>query len=109
MWRRCWKASSRATSRLLALTRAVHGEAGALSLYGNYGGDAMNFDLAPKAVEGRDRLTAADLALSLEAVIRGIRARWFTERSRGEIHPGAVSGSLIVRTVVQYVIEEGPP
>jgi dihydroxyacetone kinase len=24
-------------------------------------------------------------------------------------HPGAVSGSLIVRTVVQYVIEEGPP
>jgi dihydroxyacetone kinase len=38
--------ASPAASQMLALTRAVHGGAGVLYLYGNYGGDVMNFDLA---------------------------------------------------------------
>ena len=32
--------------RILAVTQAVHGGAGVLYLYGNYGGDVMNFDMA---------------------------------------------------------------
>jgi dihydroxyacetone kinase-like protein len=31
------------------------------------------------------------------------RAKWFAERSRGELDPGAVSGSLIMNTVVEYL------
>jgi hypothetical protein len=37
------------------------------------------------------------------------RARWFTERSRGELDPGAVSGSLVIRTVVEYLLEGASP
>lgn len=32
------------------------------------------------------------------------RARWFAERSVGEIDPGAVSGYLIVKTVAEYLL-----
>jgi len=32
------------------------------------------------------------------------RARWFTERSGNEIDPGAVSGSIIVKTVGEYLL-----
>ena len=32
------------------------------------------------------------------------RARWFAERSAGELDPGAVSGALIIRTVVDYLV-----
>lgn len=35
------------------------------------------------------------------------RARWFAERSRGELDPGAVSGAIIVRTVVSCLLGEG--
>jgi len=35
------------------------------------------------------------------------RARWFAERSVGEIDPGAVSGRLIVETVGGYLLELG--
>ncbi len=35
------------------------------------------------------------------------RARWFAERSKGEIDPGAVSGALIVKTVVACLLGEG--
>jgi len=31
------------------------------------------------------------------------RARWFTERSKGELDPGAVSGAIMVRTVADYL------
>jgi dihydroxyacetone kinase-like protein len=34
------------------------------------------------------------------------RARWFAERSRGELDPGAVSGALIVRTVAEAILRE---
>jgi len=32
------------------------------------------------------------------------RARWFSERSVGQIDPGAVSGHLIIKTVVEYLL-----
>ena len=35
------------------------------------------------------------------------RARWFAERSVGEIDPGAVSGRLIIETVGTYLLERG--
>jgi len=38
--------SSPSSDQILAATRAAHGGAGVLYLYGNYGGDVMNFDLA---------------------------------------------------------------
>lgn len=38
--------SSPSSEQVLAATRAVHGGAGVLYLYGNYGGDVLNFDLA---------------------------------------------------------------
>ncbi len=38
--------SSPSSEQMLAATRAAHGGAGVLYLYGNYGGDVMNFELA---------------------------------------------------------------
>lgn len=35
------------------------------------------------------------------------RARWFQERSKGELDPGAVSGSIIVKTVAACLLGEG--
>ena len=32
------------------------------------------------------------------------RARWFSERSQGQIDPGAVSGHLIIKTVGEYLL-----
>jgi dihydroxyacetone kinase-like protein len=34
------------------------------------------------------------------------RARWFRERSKGELDPGAVSGAIIVRTAVSCLLRE---
>ena len=43
--------SSPSTEAMLAATRAAHGGNGVLYLYGNYGGDRMNFDLASEMAE----------------------------------------------------------
>jgi len=43
--------SSPSAEQVLAVTREVHGGAGVLYLYGNYGGDVFNFDLAAEAAE----------------------------------------------------------
>jgi dihydroxyacetone kinase-like protein len=34
------------------------------------------------------------------------RAKWFADRSQGEIDPGAVSGALIIKTVCEYLLEK---
>src|SRR6266566_4004130 len=44
--------SSPSAEQILAATRAAHGGAGVLYLYGNYGGDVMNFDLAAELAAG---------------------------------------------------------
>lgn len=46
--------ASPSAEQMLAVTRAIHGGAGVLYLYGNYGGDRLNFELAAElaAAEG---------------------------------------------------------
>jgi dihydroxyacetone kinase len=46
--------SSPSMEQMLAATRAVHGGAGVLYLYGNYGGDVLNFDLAADMADAED-------------------------------------------------------
>lgn len=43
--------ASPSMNQMLTLTRAVHGGKGVLYLYGNYGGDVMNFDMAAELAE----------------------------------------------------------
>jgi len=53
--------SSPSAEQVLAATRASHGGAGVLYLYGNYGGDVFNFDLAADLAEAEDIETATVL------------------------------------------------
>ena len=46
--------SSPSSEQILAATRAAQGGAGVLYLYGNYGGDVLNFDLAADMAELED-------------------------------------------------------
>jgi dihydroxyacetone kinase-like protein len=50
--------SSPAVDQVAEAIRAAHGGAGVLCLYGNYGGDKMNFDMACEMVEMEDIRTA---------------------------------------------------
>lgn len=43
--------SSPSAEQILDVTRRVHGDAGILYVYGNYGGDVMNFDMAAELAE----------------------------------------------------------
>lgn len=43
--------SSPSVDAMVAVTKAVHGGAGVLYLYGNYSGDSMNFDMAAEMCE----------------------------------------------------------
>ena len=59
--------ASPSMGQMLALTRAVNGGKGVLYLYGNYGGDVMNFDMAAEmaaeeGIEVRTVLVADDVA-----------------------------------------------
>lgn len=46
--------SSPSMEAMVAVTKAIHGGAGVLYLYGNYGGDRMNFDMAAEMCEMED-------------------------------------------------------
>ena len=50
--------SRRQSQQCLEATKAVNGGAGVLYLYGNYGGDVFNFDLAADLAELEDIETA---------------------------------------------------
>ena len=59
--------ASPSSDQMLAVTRAISGGAGVLYLYGNYGGDRLNFDLAAElaaddGIEVRTILGADDVA-----------------------------------------------
>ncbi len=43
--------ASPSMNQMLTLTRAINGDKGVLYLYGNYGGDIMNFDMASEMAE----------------------------------------------------------
>ena len=53
--------SSPSMDQILDATRAVNGGAGVLYLYGNYGGDVMNFDLAGELADAEGISTATVL------------------------------------------------
>lgn len=43
--------ASPSSQQMLDVTRSIHGGAGVLYIYGNYGGDVMNFDMAAELAE----------------------------------------------------------
>jgi dihydroxyacetone kinase len=53
--------ASPSSDQILEATRAVHGGTGVLYLYGNYGGDVMNFDLAAELADAEGIVTATVL------------------------------------------------
>ncbi len=53
--------ASPSSEQILEATRAVHGGTGVLYLYGNYGGDVMNFDLAAELADAEGIQTSTVL------------------------------------------------
>jgi dihydroxyacetone kinase len=83
--------SSPSPEQILAATRAAQGGAGVLYLYGNYGGDVMNFDLAGEfaADEGIETATVvgtddvASAPPSRAADRRGVAGLFFAYKCAG--------------------------
>jgi dihydroxyacetone kinase len=83
--------SSPSPEQILAATRAAHGGAGVLYLYGNYGGDVMNFDLAGElasdegiettTVLGTDDVASAPPARAADR--RGVAGLFFAYKCAG--------------------------
>jgi dihydroxyacetone kinase len=83
--------SSPSSEQILAATRAAHGGAGVLYLYGNYGGDVMNFDLAgelavdegieTETVLGTDDVASAPPTRAAER--RGVAGLFFAYKCAG--------------------------
>jgi phosphoenolpyruvate---glycerone phosphotransferase subunit DhaK len=83
--------SSPSSDQILAATRAAHGGAGVLYLYGNYGGDVMNFDLAcelavdegieTETVLGTDDVASAPPSRAAER--RGVAGLFFAYKCAG--------------------------
>jgi len=71
--------------------------------------ESLRAGLGSRGLEGEEALQAAARAAEegaestreLDSKIG--RARWFSERSKGALDPGAVSGAIIVRTVADYL------
>ena len=85
--------SSPSAEQMLAATRASHGGAGVLYLYGNYGGDVLNFDLAgdlalAEGVETRTVLVTDDVASQppeRAADRRGIAGLFYAYKCAGAV------------------------
>jgi dihydroxyacetone kinase-like protein len=83
--------ASPSAEQMLAVTKAVDGGAGVLYIYGNYGGDVMNFDLAAELADAEDIrvetvLGADDVASAPkgeEARRRGIAGIFFLYKCAG--------------------------
>jgi phosphoenolpyruvate---glycerone phosphotransferase subunit DhaK len=83
--------SSPSAEQMLEVTRAVSGGSGVLYLYGNYGGDVMNFDLAAElaaedGIEVQTVLATDDVASAprgQEARRRGIAGIFFLYKVAG--------------------------
>ena len=104
--------SSPSAEQIAAATRASHGGAGVLYLYGNYGGDVYNFDLAGDVVaaEGIETATVlgTDDVLSAprgkEATRRGVAGLFFAYKTAGA---AAERGDDLekVRSVAQRTVD----
>jgi len=83
--------ASPSMNQMLTLTRAVHGGKGVLYLYGNYGGDVMNFDMAAELAEEegiqvRTVLVADDVASApkgKESERRGVAGLFYAYKVAG--------------------------
>ncbi|MFO1539365.1 MAG: dihydroxyacetone kinase subunit DhaK [Chloroflexota bacterium] len=98
--------SSPSSDVMLEVTRAIHGGAGVLYLYGNYGGDRMNFDLAAElaadeGIEVRTILGADDVASAPPAAAakrRGIAGIFFLYKVAGAKAATGASLAEVVAT-----------
>ena len=92
--------SSPSAEQMLAVTRAIDAGAGVLYVYGNYGGDVMNFDMAAEmaemdGIEVRTVLVADDVASAPPAEAdhrRGVAGLVFAYKVAGAC--AAAGGSL---------------
>jgi dihydroxyacetone kinase-like protein len=83
--------ASPSMNQMLTLTRAAHGGKGVLYLYGNYGGDVMNFDMAAElageeGIEVRTVLVADDVASApkgRESERRGVAGLFYAYKVAG--------------------------
>jgi len=83
--------ASPSADQMLAVTRAIDGGAGVLYIYGNYGGDVMNFDLAAELADAEgirvETVLGADDVASAprgeEARRRGIAGIFFLYKVAG--------------------------
>lgn len=66
--------SSPSTKQMLAVTKAIHSGKGVLYLYGNYGGDVMNFDMAAEMAEAED--IQVETVLACDDVASAPRVDW---------------------------------
>ncbi len=60
--------ASPSTDQMAAAMRFANGGAGVLRLYGNYGGDVMNFDMAGEMVEMEDDIASTTVLLADDVV-----------------------------------------
>ena len=99
--------SSPSADTMLEVTSAIDGGAGVLYLYGNYGGDVMNFDLAAEyaaddGIEVRSVLVADDVASAppeREAKRRGIAGIYFLYKVAGaKAAEGATLDEVVATT-----------
>jgi dihydroxyacetone kinase DhaK subunit len=89
--------SSPSTSQMLAVTKAIHAGKGVLYLYGNYGGDVMNFDMAAEMADMED--VKVETVLVSDDVASAPADRWQTRRG--------VAGLFFAYKIAGACAEEG--
>ncbi len=98
--------ASPSMNQMLTLTKAVHGGKGVLYLYGNYGGDIMNFDMAAEMAEDEDIqvqtvLAADDVASATkgnESDRRGVAGIFYAYKVAGACADGGASLDEVTNT-----------
>jgi dihydroxyacetone kinase len=99
--------SSPSAEQMLEVTRAIHGGRGVLYLYGNYGGDVMNFDLsaelaADEGIEVTSVVASDDVASAprgQENRRRGIAGIFFLYKIAGAKAAEGADLATVVATV----------
>lgn len=89
--------NSPSAGQMLTVTRAIHGGKGVLYLYGNYGGDVMNFDTAAEMADLEDIRVATVLAC--DDVASAPPDQWQTRRG--------VAGIFFAYKIAGACAEEG--
>jgi dihydroxyacetone kinase-like protein len=105
--------ASPSMNQMLTLTRAVHGGRGVLYLYGNYGGDVMNFDMAAEMageedIEVATVLAADDVASApkgRESDRRGVAGLFYAYKVAGACADGGASLEEVTRTTEEALAQ----